>query len=56
MGYSKRALNCQKRITLSNSIHMMNMANPMAIDVESLRIKSGFSLEKDFTKLILMNP
>ena len=35
---------------------MMSMANPIAIGVETLRIDSGCSLEKEFTKLIRMNP
>ena len=43
-------------ITLSNPTHMMSMADPVAIDVETLRIDSGYFLEKEFTKLIFMNP
>ena len=35
---------------------MMSMVDPVAIDVETLRIDSGCSLEKEFTKLIDMNP
>ena len=35
---------------------MMSMANPIAIDVETLRVNSGCSLEKEFTELIRMNP
>ena len=31
---------------------MMSMADPIAIGVETLRIDSGCSLEKDFTELI----
>ena len=56
MGYSKRILNYPERIALSNPTHMMSMANPIAIDVETLRIDSGCSLEKEFTELIRMNP
>ena len=36
--------------------HMMSMADLEAIGVETLRINRGYSLEKDFTELILMNP
>ena len=35
---------------------MMSMAVPIAIDVKTLRINSGCSLEKEFTELIRMNP
>ena len=35
---------------------MMSMVDPIAIDVETLRIDSGCSLEKEFTELICMNP
>ena len=35
---------------------MMSMADPVAISVETPRIDSGCSLDKDFTKLIHMNP
>ena len=34
----------------------MSMANLMTIDIETTRIDSGWSLEKEFTELILMNP
>ena len=34
----------------------MSMADPIAIGVETLRIDSGCSLEKEFTELIRMNP
>ena len=56
MGYSRRTSNYQERIALSNATHMMSMANPIAIGVETLRIDSGCSLEKEFTELIHMNP
>ena len=55
MGYSRRTSNYPERIVLSNPSHMMSMANPIAIGVETLRIDSGCSLEKEFTKLICMN-
>ena len=56
MGYSRRTSNYPERITLSNPTHMMSMADLIAIDVETLRIDSGCSLEKNFTELIRMNP
>ena len=56
MGYSKRTSNYLERIILYNPTHMMSMADPIAIDVETLRIDSGCSLEKEFTKFIRMNP
>ena len=56
MGYSIRKSNYPKRIALSNPTHMMSMVNPITIGVETLRIDSGCSLEKEFTKLIRMNP
>ena len=56
MRYSIRTSNYPKRVALSNPTHMMSMADPIAIDVETLRIDSGCSLEKEFTELIRMNP
>ena len=56
MGYSRRTSNYLERITLSNPSHMMNIVDPIAIGVETLRIDSGCSLEKEFTELIRMNP
>ena len=56
MGYSRKTSNYPERITLYNPSHMMSMADPIAIGVESLRIDSRCSLEKEFTKLIRMNP
>ena len=56
MGYSRRTSNYPERITLSNPSHMMSMADPIAIGVETLRIDSGCSLEKEFIDLIRMNP
>ena len=55
-GYSRWTSNYPKRIALSNPTHMMSMADPVAIGVETLRIDSGCSLEKEFTELIRMNP
>ena len=48
--------NYPKRIALSNPSHMMSITDPIAISVETLRIDSGCSLEKEFTELICMNP
>ena len=56
MGYSGKTLNYTKRIPLYNPTHMMSMIDPIAVDVETLRISSGCSLEKEFTELIHMNP
>ena len=56
MGYSRRTSNYPERITLSNTSHMMSMADPIAIGVETLRIDSRCSLEKEFTELIRINP
>ena len=56
MGYSRRTLNCSERIALSDLTHIMSMADPVAIGVETPRINRGCSLEKDFTELIRMNP
>ena len=56
MGYSRRTSSYPERITLSKLSHMMSMVNPIAIGVETLRIDSGCSLEKEFTELICMNP
>ena len=55
MGYSRRTSNYSERITLSNPTHMMSMADPIAIGVETLRIDSGCFLEKEFTELIRTN-
>ena len=49
MGYSRRTSNYSERITLSNPTHSMSIADPIAIGVETLRIDSGCSLEKEFT-------
>ena len=55
MGYSRKISNYLKRITPCDLTYMMSMDNLVAIDVETPRIDSGCSLEKDFTKLIYMN-
>ena len=56
MGYSRRTSNYPERIALSDPSHMMGMVDPLAVGVETLRIDSGCSLEKEFTELIRMNP
>ena len=56
MGYSRRTSNYLERIALSDPSHIMSMADPIAISVETLRIDSGCSLEKEFTELIRTNP
>ena len=56
MGHSRRTSYYPKIIALSSPTHMMSMADPIAIGVETLRIDSGCSLEKEFTELIRMNP
>ena len=56
MGCSRRTSNYVKRIAQSDPTHMISMANPIAISVETLRIDSGCFLEKEFTELIYMNP
>ena len=45
-----------ERITLFDPTQMMSISDYVAIDVETLRIDSGCSLEKEFTKLLCMNP
>ena len=56
MGYSRGTLNYPKRMILFDPTHMMSMTNPIAIGVGTLRIDSGCSLEKEFTKFIRTNP
>ena len=56
MRYLIRTLNYPERITLSNPTHIMSMDDPITIGVETLRIDSGCSLEKEFIELIRMNP
>ena len=55
MGYSRRTLNYLERIALSDLTHMMSMDDHVAISVETPRIDSWCSLEKEFTELIRMN-
>ena len=55
MGYSRETSSYLKRITLFDPNHMMSMVDHVAISVETLRIDSRCSLEKEFTELIHMN-
>ena len=55
MRYSRRTSNYLERIALSNPTLMMSMDDLVAIGVETSRIDSGCSLEKEFTELIRMN-
>ena len=55
MRYSIRTLDYLEIISLFGATHMMSMANLVAIDVETLRIDNGCSLEKEFIELIRMN-
>ena len=50
MRYLRRTSNYLERITLSDLTHMMSMADLVAIGVETPRIDSGCSLEKEFTE------
>ena len=45
-----------KIISLSDPTHMMSMHDVVAISVETLRINSGCSLDKELIELIPMNP
>ena len=56
MRYSRRTSNCLERITLSNPNHMMSMADLIAISMKTLKINNEYSLEKEFTELIHINP
>ena len=55
MGHLRRTLNYLKRIALYHLTHMMSMTDHVTIGVETLRIDSGFYLEKEFIELICMN-
>ena len=49
MGYSRRISNYLEKIVLIDLTHMISMIDLVAIGVETLRIDSGCSLEKEFT-------
>ena len=48
MGYLRGTSNYSERIALYNPTHMMSMVDPIAIGVETLRIDSGCSLQKEY--------
>ena len=56
MGYSRRKSNILERMTLSDPTHLMSIADPEAIGVETLKIDGGCSFKKEFTSLICTNP
>ena len=56
MRYSRVIANYPERISLYDPIYMMSMADLVVIGVETLRIDNECSLDKEFTKLIRMNP
>ena len=56
MRYSRRTSNYLERIAWSDMSRLINMADLVAIYVETPRIDRGCSLDKEFTKLICMNP
>ena len=56
MGYSRGTSNYPEKIALFDLTQMMSMVDPATIGVETLRIDSGCSLEKEFIELIHMNP
>ena len=56
MRYLRKTSNYLKIIVLFDLTYMMCMIDPMTISVETPRIDSGCFLEKEFTKLIHMNP
>ena len=51
----RRILSYHERIAIYDLTHMMSMIDPLAIDVDILRIDSECSLEKEFTHLICIN-
>ena len=55
-GYSRGISNYLERRSLSDLTYMMCMVDHVAINVETVRIDNGCSLEKEFTELIYMNP
>ena len=52
MGDLIRTSNYLGKIPIYDPTHMMSMTDPLAINVETLRVDSGCSLEKEFIKLI----
>ena len=56
MGYSRKTSNYPERISLFNPNHIMSMVDLVTVGVKTLRIDSEYSLEKEFTELICINP
>ena len=56
MGYSRRTSNYLERIVLSDLNDMMRMNDLVAVNLEIVILDSGCFLEKEFTKVIRMNP
>ena len=56
MRYLRGTSNYSKRIILYDPTYIMSMVDLVAIGVETLGINIGYSLEKEFIKLICMNP
>ena len=55
MGHSRRILYYPEKIALYDLTHMMSMTDLVVISVETLKIYSRFSLEKEFNELICIN-
>ena len=55
MKYLIRTSNYLERIILYDPTHMMSMVDPVAIDVETLRIDNRCSLDKEFNELVYMS-
>ena len=55
-GYSRRTLKYLERIVLFELIDMESIVDLMAISLETLRIVSRCSSDKELTKLICRNP
>ena len=56
MSYLRRTSNYPERVALSDPTDIMNMVELLAIVVETPKIDIGCSLEKEFIKLICINP
>ena len=54
--YSRRTSKYPKQIVLDDPTHMMSIAYIVALCMEAPMIDSGCSLEKEFSKVICMNP
>ena len=54
-GIFEKDIDYHEIIILYDLTHMMSIVDPVAIGVETQRIDSGYSLEKEFTELIHMN-